>query len=336
MTHAERMPHPIRRPVRVDIVVPMFNESEGCVRFHAELKAAIIGTPYRFRFIYVDDGSTDNTRDMLLKLSIEDKNVRTLELSRNFGHQAALTAGLDAADADVIIMMDGDGQHPPALLPQMLQLYEAGFDVVQMQRVDPPGSISPFKRFTSATFYTLLRRLGEIDIGMGVADFRLISREVLDALRQLPEYHRFLRGMVPWLGFRRVVLPFEALERFGGSTKYSFKKMLRLAGDGLFSFSLFPLRLGIFLGCLFLLLACSEILYVAAFFISGRSGELIPGWGSLIVMLTVSSGVMMVLMGFIGIYVGMIFQEVKARPVYIVRSTSANAGLEVHSSTTID
>ena len=329
------MPHPIHESPRVDIVVPVFNESEGCKRFHADLRLAIRSAPYRFNVIYVDDGSTDNTRDVLVQLSIEDKNVRMLELSRNFGHQAALTAGLDAADADVIIMMDGDGQHPPALIPEMLQLYEAGFDVVQTQRIDPAGSISSFKRFSSATFYALLSRLGQIDIGTGGADFRLISREVLYALLQLREYHRFLRGMVPWLGFRRVVLPFEARRRFSGSTKYSFKKMLRLAGDGLFSFSLFPLRLGIFLGCLFLLLGCGEILYVASFFFSGRSRELIPGWSSLIVMLTVSSGVTMVLLGFIGIYVGMIFQQVKARPVYITRSTSAHPRADAEDSPAI-
>jgi len=309
----------------------MFNEGEGCARFHAELKAAIQASPYTFRLIYVDDGSTDSTREKLLRLSGEDPDVRVIELSRNFGHQAALTAGLDAADADVVIMMDGDGQHPPAVVPDMLRLYEAGFDVVQMQRVDRRGSISSFKRYSSSTFYTILSRLGEIDIGFGVADFRLISREVLQALRQLREYHRFLRGMVPWLGFRRAMLPFEAPQRLSGSTKYNLRKMLRLAADGLFSFSLFPLRLGIFLGCLFLLLGCGEIFYVARFFFTGRSGELVAGWSSLIVMLTISSGVTMVLLGFIGIYVGMIFQEVKARPVYVVKSTSAHLRADAHS-----
>jgi polyisoprenyl-phosphate glycosyltransferase len=332
MPIAERITDPTCKPVRVDILVPMFNESEGCVRFHRELKTALANVErYSFRFIYVDDGSIDDTADKLLQLSIEDTNVRLLALSRNFGHQAALTAGLDAADADVIIMMDGDGQHPPTLIPEMLKLYEAGFDVVQMQRVDAPRSVSYFKRFTSSAFYALLSRLGEIDIGEGVADFRLISREVLDALRQLREYHRFLRGMVPWLGFRRATLPFKAPARFSGSTKYSFNKMIRLAADGLFSFSLVPLRLGVFLGGVLLLLGCCEILYVATIFLRGRAGELVPGWSSVIVMLTVSSGVTMVLLGFIGIYVGMIFQEVKARPVYIVRSTHTCAPTDVQS-----
>lgn len=325
------MPHPIRQSVTVDIVVPMFNEGEGCVHFHTELRVAIGASPYSFRFVYVNDGSTDNTREKLLQLSAADPDVRVIELSRNFGHQAALTAGLDAADADAVIMMDGDGQHPPALIPDMLKLYEAGFDVVQMQRADPRKSISAFKRFSSSSFYTLLSRLGEVEIDRGFADFRLISREVLLALRQLREYHRFLRGMVPWLGFRRALLPFEAPQRFSGSTKYNFRKMLRLAGDGLFSFSLFPLRLGIFLGGLFLLLGFGEILYVVAFFLTGRTGTLVPGWSSLIVMLTISSGVTMVLLGFIGIYVGMIFQEVKARPVYIVKSNSVHARADAHS-----
>ena len=322
-------PSPNLRPrPSVDVVVPMFNESHGCLRFHQELRAATATLPYHFRFIYIDDGSTDNTRALLLDLRGRDDTVIVLELSRNFGHQAALTAGLDVADADVIIMMDGDGQHPPALLTDMLRLYEHGFEVVQMQRIDSPGSISTFKRFTSRGFYRLLSRLGEIDIGSGVADFRLITRDVLHALRQLREYHRFLRGMIPWLGFRRTVLPFEAPQRLSGSTKYTFKKMLRLAGDGLFSFSLFPLHLGIILGGIFLLLGCTEIVYVAIFFLMGRSSMLVPGWSSLIVMLTVSSGVTMILLGFIGIYVGMIFQQVKGRPLYIIRSISPHPHTE--------
>lgn len=316
------------KALSVDIVVPVFNEGPGCARFHAGLKAVTRLAPYRFRYIYVNDGSTDNTSEVLLGLSREDNDILVLELSRNFGHQAALTAGLDAADAEAIIMMDGDGQHPPVLIPEMLKLYEAGFDVVQMQRVDSPGSISSFKKITSLAFYRVLSQLGEIDIGMGVADFRLISRDVLQALRQLREHHRFLRGMVPWLGFRRAVVPFEPPPRLSGSTKYSLKKMLRLAGDGLFSFSLFPLRIGIFLGVVFLLLGCGEVLYVLGFFLVGRARELVPGWSSIIFMLTVSSGVIMVLLGFIGIYVRMIFQQVKSRPIYVVKPNSARRGTQ--------
>lgn len=316
------------KALSVDIVVPVFNEGPGCARFHAGLKAVTRLAPYRFRYIYVNDGSTDNTSEVLLGLSREDNDILVLELSRNFGHQAALTAGLDAADAEAIIMMDGDGQHPPVLIPEMLKLYEAGFDVVQMQRVDSPGSISSFKKVTSLAFYRVLSQLGEIDIGMGVADFRLISRDVLQALRQLREHHRFLRGMVPWLGFRRAVVPFEPPPRLSGSTKYSLKKMLRLAGDGLFSFSLFPLRIGIFLGVVFLLLGCGEVLYVLGFFLVGRARELVPGWSSIIFMLTVSSGVIMVLLGFIGIYVRMIFQQVKSRPIYVVKPNSARRGTQ--------
>lgn len=304
----------------VDIVVPLFNEGHGCIRFHEELQKVTTALAYDFRFIYVNDGSTDNTRDLLLELSARDKAVTVLELSRNFGHQAALTAGLDAATADVIVMLDGDGQHPPNLIPEMLKLYEAGYDVVQMQRIDPPGSISHFKRITSVGFYRLLSRVGETDIGRGVADFRLITWEVLDALRQVREYHRFLRGIVPWLGFRRTVLQFEAPPRLSGATKFTLRKMLRLAGHGLFSFSLVPLYLGIILGGLLLLLGCIEIVYIAAFFFRGRASELVPGWSSLMVMVTISSGVTMVLLGFIGIYLGMIFQQVKGRPLYIVRS----------------
>jgi dolichol-phosphate mannosyltransferase len=315
------MLHSSDKLLRVDVVVPMFNEAEGCLRFHRELTAAVEALErYQFAFIYVDDGSTDSTCEKLSALALADSSVSVIQLSRNFGHQAALTAGLDSAKGDAVIMLDGDGQHPPALIPEMLRLYEAGFDVVQMQRTDPHGSISLFKKWTSSTFYRLLSRFGEIEVAEGLADFRLITREVLHALHSVREYHRFVRGIIPWLGFRRAIVPFEAPPRSSGSTKYSLKKMLRLAGDGLFSFSLFPLRLGIFIGALFLALSLCEILYVTLFFLGGRSHELVPGWSSLIVMLTVSSGAIMLLLGFIGIYVGMIFQEVKSRPVYVARS----------------
>ena len=309
---------------KVDIVIPVYNEAPGCRRFHSELTGVLSQLPQAFRIIYVNDGSTDGTGEILRTFSLEQPNVLVLELSRNFGHQAALTAGLDAADADAVIMMDGDGQHPPALIPELLKLYEAGFDVVQTQRVDPAGTLGWFKRLTSSVFYALTNRLGEMDIGVGVADYRLIGRSVLEAVRQLREYHRFLRGIVPWVGFRRVLLPFEAPPRFAGSTKYSLRKMVRLAADGLFSFSLFPLRLGLLLGCLLLLLGAAEILYVLMFFVTGRAAELVPGWSSIVILLTVSSGVTMILLGFIGIYVGMIFQQVKSRPIYIVKAKSAD------------
>jgi dolichol-phosphate mannosyltransferase len=304
--------------LRIDIVVPVFNEGALLPVFHDSLKNALAFLEAgAVRYIYVNDGSTDATQEILTSLSASDRAIAVIELSRNFGHQAALSAGLWHADADIVIMMDGDGQHPPALLPRMLELHDSGYDVVQGQRLDHGASL---KRATSRTFYWLISRVGSLSLAEGASDFRSISRRVLLALREVPEYHRFYRGIIPWLGFRTSLLPYQPGERLAGSSKYSLRKMLRLAADGVFSFSLIPLKLGIVLGSVFLCLAATEVVYVGSLWFSGKRTLLVPGWSSLIVITTAGLGAMMVLLGFIGVYVGMIFQEVKRRPVYVVRS----------------
>ncbi len=301
----------------LDIVIPVFNEAEGLARLHASVSAAVSGLSYEIRILYVDDGSSDNTPAVLRSLAASDSRVQFLGLSRNFGHQAALTAGLDHADADVVIMMDGDGQHPPELIPEMLRLHEAGYDIVQTQRMDSGSSL---KVSTGRGFYWLLNRVGELNISPGAADFRLVTREVIASLRQFHEYHRFLRGLFSWMGFKSVLLPYTPKARLAGASKYSLAKMLRLARDGLFSFSLVPLRLAFFLGFAFLVFAVFEVAYVLSLWLSGDLRRLVPGWSSTIIILTVSNGITMILLGFIGIYVGMIFQEVKRRPAYLIKS----------------
>jgi dolichol-phosphate mannosyltransferase len=262
---------------------------------------------------------------VLAELSAADPRVRAVNLTRNFGHQAALSAGLDACDADAVIMMDGDGEHPPSLVPEMLRRFESGYDIVHTQREDRGRGGLFLKKLTSRGFYWTINRLGETQIAEGSADFRLMSREAVMALRQLPEYHRFYRGMVQWIGFSSVVLPFVPESRIAGKSKYSLRKMLRLASDGMFSFSLAPLRLGLLLGWIFLLLAGVEIAYVLSFWFRGTSSKLVPGWSSLIVVITVSSAFSMFLTGILGIYVGMIFQEVKRRPLYLVKGWTRDA-----------
>jgi len=303
----------------LDVIVPVFNEAELLRDFHARLSAALATLPARVRFLYVNDGSTDGTGTVLRELARRDPGIVVIELVRNFGHQAALAAGLDHADADAVIMMDGDGQHPPELIPEMVKLWEKGYEVVQAQRLDDPGKLS-FKQATARAFYWLASRIGELPLVQGGADFRLISRPVLLALGQLREYHRFYRGLIPWLGFRTAIVPFRPQPRLAGKTKYSLRKMLKLAGAGLFSFSLLPLKVGIFFGALFVLLAVLELAYIAGLWLSGRQHLLVPGWSSIIVLLTLGLGALMLLIGFVGIYVGMIFQEVKERPVYVVRA----------------
>jgi dolichol-phosphate mannosyltransferase len=246
-----------------------------------------------------------------------------LELSRNFGHQAALTAGLDAAHGEVVITMDGDGQHPPGLIPQMLDLMSRGYDIVQTQRMDE-AQPSSFKKWTSSGFYRLMNLISGTPLISGAADFRALSRQAVEALKSMPEYHRFLRGMVAWIGFPMVILPYQPAQRIAGKSKYSLAKMFRLSMDAIFSFSLAPLYIGMSLGGFLLCLALLEMLYVLSFWITGRTSNLAPGWSSLVFIILIVGGMLMVLLGFIGVYVGYIFQEVKRRPVYLLKKRGRN------------
>jgi len=303
----------------IALVIPVFNESGVIETTHAKIMAVIDALPYQFRIYYVDDGSADGTDVSLAALAAQDERVTVLSLSRNFGHQAALTAGLDHAEGDVIISLDGDGQHPPEMIPEMIDLVRQGYDIVQAQRLEEHNGIS-FKSVTSSAFYALINRVSGTRIQPGAADFRALSRQALDALKAMPEYHRFLRGMIAWMGFKSVILPYQEQKRMAGKSKYSIGKMFRLASDAIFSFSLMPLYIGLSVGGIFLLLALAQILYVLFIFITKPENVYIaPGWSSLMAVMLIASGIVMILLGFIGVYVGYIFQEVKRRPKYILK-----------------
>lgn len=307
----------------VDIVIPVYNEAGVVEKGHDSLSAVIDQLPHRFTIYYVNDGSTDGTSESLAALAAGDRRVRIIELSRNFGHQAALTAGIDASTGEAVITMDCDGQHPPELIPHMLNLIAQGYDVVQGQRAveaQPDG----FKKLTSDAFYSLLNAMSGTRVQPGAADFRAMSRQAVEALKSMPEYHKFLRGMISWMGFRSAILPYHESQRIGGESKYSMAKMLRLAMDAIFSFSLAPLYVGLSLGALLLCLAAIEMIYVLSFWVTGRTSGLAPGWSSLMFVILIIGGMLMILLGFVGVYVGYIFQEVKRRPVYLVRKGRPN------------
>lgn len=318
----------------VGIVIPVYNEEDALHAFHRQLCDAIQALPYEFHIYYVNDGSSDRTGELLEEMTCQDARVTAVELSRNFGHQAALTAGIDLAEGDWVITMDGDGQHPPAMIGEMLDLASGGYDLVLTQRADAETG-SAFKRRTASLFYRLINRVGDTQVLPGGADFRLMSRTVVEALKQMREYHRFLRGMVAWMGFRTVILPYHPPERLAGRSKYTMKKMLRLAANAIFSFSLVPLYIGITLGIIMLVLALGEMVYVLRFWVTGTQQGLAPGWSSLMFVLLVVGGILMILLGFIGIYVGLIFQEVKRRPIYLVRQVAhqGTAGGRVSTDT---
>jgi glycosyltransferase involved in cell wall biosynthesis len=307
------------KPLSVDIVIPVYNEEQTVAALHQQLCQVIDPlAAYEFKITYVNDGSSDSTQRILQGLASKDDRVSVLELSRNFGHQAALTAGLDHSSGQYVITMDGDGQHPPGLLPEMLNLAQAGYDVVIGQRIEE--NVPFLKRTTSRLFYRLINLIGDTSIQPGAADFRLLSRPVSEALAGMHEHHRLLRGMVAWMGYRTVILPYQQPDRLGGKSKYSPSKMLRLAAHAIFSFSLVPLYVGISVGLIFLVLALAEMAYVLSFWVSGNQASLAPGWSSLMFVLLVVGGSLMVMLGLVGIYIGFIFQEVKRRPIYITRS----------------
>ena len=310
--------HP-RRPT-IDIVVPLYNEEEVVAVFHGRLMdvLATLRREHAVRIYYVNDGSTDGTGAELEKLATHEVGVTIVELSRNFGHQAALTAGLDLASADAVVTLDGDGQHPPELIPEMVALYRAGYDVVLTQRAS--AELPRFKRWTSSVFYQLLSAIADTRITAGSADYRLLSRRALDALGAMREYHRFLRGMVAWTGYRTVILPYAEGRRLGGTSKYSPWRMARLAAAAAFSFSLVPLRIALVVGVCFLVLAGAEAFYVLSFWLTGRQHVLVPGWSSLMFMVLIVGAALMIAIGLVGIYVGYIFQEVKRRPIYLLRA----------------
>lgn len=317
------MTTPSKSP-NIGIVVPVYNEADVLLQFDESLTSVLDQLANPCRIYYIDDGSEDRTLAHILRLAEDNPRVHYVSLSRNFGHQAALTCGLDHTVEDVVITMDGDGQNPPKLIPEMLRHYHNGVDIVIAQRQNLTAS-SGLKGLSSRIFYWIINQIGNQEITPNAADFRLVSRQVVESLKKMPEYHKFLRGMVNWTGYPSVILPFEARPRLGGETKYSLKKMLNLAGDAIFSFSLVPLKIGLAVGSLFYLLALIEAGYVLSLWFRGQMAQLEPGWSSLMFMLLIVGGTLTTVVSFIGIYVGYIFQEVKNRPVYLVKESTVPA-----------
>lgn len=311
--------------LKIDLVIPVYNEAEAIERTYSDIRQVVDVLPYDFNFIYVDDGSSDGTADTLRRISASDGRVTLLQLSRNFGHQAALTAGMDASQGDVMISLDGDGQHPPEMLPKMIGLIEQGYDVVQAQRIEDDRAMS-FKKATSNFFYWLINKISGTQVLQGAADFRALSRNALDGVRSMHEYHRFLRGMISWMGYNSVILPYHEPARIAGKSKYSLGKMVRLASDAIFSFSLAPLYIGLSAGFVFFVLAGGQLIYVLSLWLTGNTQRVEPGWSSLMGVLLIASGIIMILLGFIGVYVGYIFQEVKRRPIYLIKGKIPDDG----------
>jgi dolichol-phosphate mannosyltransferase len=302
-------------PIRLSIVAPCYREASGLAELHrrtALAAQALVGDD--FELILVNDGSPDATWAGICALGDGDARVVGVNLSRNHGHQLALTAGLSVARGDRILILDADLQDPPELLPQMMQALDQGADVAYGQRTQRAGE-TLFKRATAAIFYRLLRRLADVQIPRDTGDFRLMSRRVLEVLKGMPESHRFMRGMVSWVGFRQVAVPYQRELRATGASSYPLRKMLRLAFDAITGFSTRPLRLASLLGLVFGALGA---LGVVITIIAWGMGVTVPGWASVVVILLTLGGIQLAVLGIIGEYLGRLYIEVKRRPLFII------------------
>ena len=302
----------------LSIVVPVYNEEDNIQKFYTTVKDVLQTLDYDYEIIFVDDGSSDDSAGMLRYIGNQDSKVKVLLLARNFGHQLALTCGLDYAQGDAVITMDGDMQHPPELISELVKHWESGADVVRTIR-DSTEDASWAKAFTSKYYYKVLNKLANVPIVEGGSDFRLMNRKSLETLKLFREHGRFLRGIVGDLGFVQHEFHFIAPPRFAGTSKFSVKKMMRFALDGITAFSRVPLRLALYIGLLcglFSLIMIGHILFVHFF-----SDNVISGWSTLGVAIFFLGGVQLVGIGIIGEYVGRIFEEVKQRPLYWVKDT---------------
>jgi glycosyltransferase involved in cell wall biosynthesis len=300
----------------LSVVIPCMNEEEVLPRTVQQLVSALECGALRFELIFVDDGSTDSTPEILRELQTEDPRIRIVRLSRNFGHQVAITAGLEHAIGDAVAIIDADLQDPPDVLLTFIKKWVDGYDVVYGVRADRDGETA-FKLWTAKLFYRLISRLSDTRIPLDTGDFRLMDRRVVDALLSMPERDRFVRGMVSWLGFSQIGVAYRRAARFAGATKYPLFKMLRFAADAIFSFSTIPLRLATWTGFFASGLAIFGILFSIYSRIFGSG--LVKGWTSTVIAILFLGGAQLVCLGIIGEYAGRIYGECKRRPLYVVR-----------------
>lgn len=302
-----------RIPALLSVVAPVYNEEELVERFVQRTCAAL--AEFTFELVLVNDGSSDSTPELLDRIASSDPRVRVIHLSRNFGHQAALTAGLEHAAGDVVAMIDADLQDPPEVIVQMVQRWALGADVVYAVRKHRPGETA-FKLATASWFYKLFNKLTQVDLEPNSGDFRLLDRRALDALLSMTERSRFLRGMTVWVGFTQTAVPYEREARPAGETKYTLRKMLRFSLDAIASFSHLPLQLATYVGLL-----SAGVAFIAIPVVIGLhfAGSYLPGFGTITIAILLIGGIQLIALGVIGEYVGRIYDEVKHRPLYIVR-----------------
>ena len=302
---------------KISLVIPMYYEEKVVDECYKRVKEVLNKIEnYDHEIIFINDGSKDKTLELLEKIAKDDKNVKIVSFSRNFGHQAAVTAGLKEVTGDAIVIIDADLQDPPELIPEMIKLWEDGNEVIYGKRKTRDGE-SGFKLMTAKMFYKTLNFLSDVDIPKDTGDFRLVDRKVVDTLNSLPEHNKFLRGLWSWLGYKQYAFEYERKERFAGETKYPLKKMLKLASDGIISFSSKPLKLVGLLGAFSIMVSVFILIYALISF-AFKLNNLSAGWTSLMVAITFFAGVQLLSLWIISEYIGRIYDETKGRPQYII------------------
>ncbi len=309
--------------VRYSVVIPVYDEEATLPELYTRLAAVLDELDGDAEVLFVDDASRDRTPELLADLHARDPRCKVIRLARNFGHQIAITAGLDFALGDAVVVMDADLQDPPELIARLVERWREGYEVVYAVREHRQGE-GWLKRKTAAWFYRVLRRLSNVEIPVDVGDFRLVDRRALEAFRAMRERRRFVRGMFSWIGFRQIGVTYRRDERFAGEPKYSFRKSFRLAVDGIVSFSDVPLRLALFAGFFFSF--ASFVVGIAAIVAKLAGAFVVPGWASIVVVVSFLGGIQLTLIGMLGLYVGRVYEEVKARPLYLIREARGLAG----------
>jgi glycosyltransferase involved in cell wall biosynthesis len=307
----------MKRNVRYTIIIPVYNEEAVIQESYRRLTLVMESTGEPYELLFINDGSGDRTAKLIEGFAESDECVKLLDFSRNFGHQIAITAGMDYARGDAIVIIDADLQDPPEVIPQMIEKWKEGYEVVYAKRSQRKGE-SLFKKWTAALFYRLLGALAEVKIPLDTGDFRLIDRKVCDTMNNIREKNRFVRGLVSWVGFRQTAIEYVREERYAGETKYPFKKMLHFSMDGIISFSYKPLKLATYLG--FVISFASFVYLLICLGQKLFTNSTVAGWASLMACLLLLNGVILIILGILGEYVGRIYDETKNRPLYILQN----------------
>ena len=306
---------------KISVVIPVYFEEEVVGECYTRTKRVLesLKSKYEYEIIFVNDGSKDKTLDILEEISEEDNSVKVISFSRNFGHQAAVTAGLKYATGDAVVIMDADMQDPPEVIEQMISLWEQGNEVIYAKRKTRKGE-TKFKLLSATMFYRILNGLSDVDIPKDTGDFRLADKKVVEVINSMPEHNKFLRGLFSWVGFKQIPIEYERKERFAGKTKYPFKKMIKLASDGIISFSTKPLKILGILGIISIFISLAILLYALISFIF-KLNNLTPGWTSIMVTVTFFAGVQLLSIWIMSEYISRIYDESRNRPEYIIDKT---------------